>query len=370
MDQPQKLRDVIDELTAQEVLSIDTESNSLHAYHEQVCLIQISTLEKDFLIDALVLPDLSLMAPIFSSPKIKKVFHAAEYDLICLFRDYQFQFSNLFDTMIAARILGFQQVGLGSLLEKYFHIHMNKKYQKANWGKRPLDPKMLEYARLDSRYLIPLADILEDELRNKSLLDLASEDFSRLVKNIHVTTETSREDFWKLRGARDLTPQQAAILKSVYQFRESMAKKQNRPPFKILSTHALVEIAVHTPERQSYLGNIHSLSARQVQRYGRGLMEAVKKGKKANPEFRPHHKRPKKAVLKRIDRLREWRKQIGFDWGVPSDVILPRDVLNRIAVKAPTNMEELATQMQDVPYRFKHFGNAILNNLKKESIDE
>jgi len=153
IDQPQKLRDVIHELSAQDILAVDTESNSLYAYQEQVCLIQFSTREKDYLIDSLVMPDLSELAPIFQSNEILKVFHAAEYDLICLFRDYGFRFNYLFDTMIAARTLGYQKIGLGSLLEKFFVIQMNKKYQRANWGKRPLKPDMLEYARLDSHYL-------------------------------------------------------------------------------------------------------------------------------------------------------------------------------------------------------------------------
>jgi len=365
VDQPQKLRDVIDELSDQTILAIDTESNSLYAFHEHVCLIQFSTREKDILIDALVLPDLSLLESIFNSKIIKKVFHAAEYDLICLFRDYGFQFNYLFDTMIAARTLGYQKVGLGSLLNKYFNVQMNKKFQRANWGKRPLKTEMLEYARLDSRYLIPLAERLEKELRDQGRWELALEDFKRLTQNIEVTTETDDEDFWKLRGARDLTPQQAAILKSVYRFRESVAKKQDRPPFKVISQQALVEIASNSPKSRSCLEKLPSLNTRQVKRYGKGLLQAVIKGKNALPEYPPRHKRLKETVLDRIDTLREWRKLTGRDLGVPSDVVLPRDVLNRIAFKAPMNLDELAAQMQDVPYRFSHFGNAIINNLNR-----
>ena len=364
VDQPQKLRDVIDELSTQEILAIDTESNSLYAYKEQVCLIQFSTREKDILIDALVLPNLSLLGPIFKSNKIAKVFHAAVYDLICLFRDYDFQFNFLFDTMIAARTLGYQKVGLGSLLKKYFNIQMDKKYQRANWGNRPLNPEMLEYARLDSRFLIPLAEHLEKELRNNGRWELALEDFKRLTQNIEVTTVTREEDFWKLRGARDLTPQQAAVLKSVYQFRESIAEKQERPPFKVISQQALIEIAANTPVNQSYLSKLPSLNIRQVKRYGTGLMQAVIKGKNGPPEYPPRNKRLKKTVLNRIDTLREWRKLTGRDLGVPSDVVLPRDVLNRIANKAPMNLDELGAQMQDVPYRFRHFGSAIIKNLQ------
>ena len=197
IDQPQHLRHAAEELASQQILAIDTESNSLYAYQEQVCLVQISTRLKDYLIDARALPDLSPLAEIFNSDRILKVFHAAEYDLICLFRDYGFRFNFIFDTMLAARILGFQHVGLGALLEKYFGVQMNKKYQRADWGKRPLKPEMLEYARQDSHYLIALQEQLRAELVAADLLDLAVEDFTRLTIGIEDTTETCADDFWK-----------------------------------------------------------------------------------------------------------------------------------------------------------------------------
>jgi ribonuclease D len=360
IDQPQKLRDVMDELSAQDILAVDTESNSLYVYQEQVCLIQFSTVKKDYLIDALVLPDLSDLAPIFQSNRILKIFHAAEYDLICLFRDYGFRFNYLFDTMIAARTLGYQKVGLGSLLEKYFDIHMNKKYQRANWGKRPLKPEMLEYARLDSHFLIPLQEKLKTELESVGLWKLALEDFHRLTEDIEDTTESSEKDFWKLRGARDLSPEQAAVLKSLYQFRERQAKAQNRPPFKILSHQVLVEIAKTCPKNKNELSQVSKLSDQLIRRYGNQIIKAVQEGKDRSPIHPPHNKRPADAILERIDALREWRKITGRNMGVPSDVVLPRDVLNRIAWAHPQDMTKLEQQMQDVPYRFDRFGKAIL----------
>lgn len=360
IDQPQVLRDHIGELEAQEVIAVDTESNSLYAYQEQVCLIQFSTQKKDYLIDSLVLPDLSDLAPIFSSERILKVFHAAEYDLICLFRDYGFQFNFLFDTMIAARTLGCQKVGLGSLLEEYFNIQMDKKYQRANWGKRPLKPEMLEYARLDSRFLIPLQEKLRDELESSGFWELALEDFERLTQGIEDTTSVSGDDFWKLPGARDLKPEQAAILKSLYTFRDSEAKKQDRPPFKVISNQALVEIAQNGPRTQTTLAKLPTISQSWVKRYGSRLIQAVQEGKKAPPEHRRHHKRPEDAVLERIDAMREWRKLTGQKLGVPSDVILPRDVLYRIAWSDIRDLDALESQMKDVPYRFKRFGQEIL----------
>jgi len=367
VDQPKKLRQAAQELAAQDILAVDTESNSLYAYREQVCLIQFSTHGKDYLIDALALPDLSPLGEIFSTNRILKVFHAAEYDLICLFRDYGFRFDYLFDTMIAARILGYQKIGLGSLLEKYFGTQMDKKYQRANWGKRPLKADMLHYARLDSHYLIPLQDHLRAELVEVGLWELALEDFRRLTQGIEDTTESSEDDFWKLHGARDLSPEKAAVLKSLYQFRESIAEAQNRPSFKVISHQALVELAETCPQQYQDLLKLSALHASQAKRYGRGLLSAIKEGKQATPVYPPNHTRPHNAILERMDALQEWRKHTGQNLGVPSDVILPRDVLTRIAWDAPKDLGALEAQMWDVPYRFNRFGEQIFSIIKHRS---
>ena len=364
VDQPDTLRDIAEEIAQSDILAVDTESNSLYAYQEQVCLIQFSTRDKDYLIDTLALEDLSILGPIFHSDKILKVFHAAEYDLICLFRDYGFRFDYLFDTMVAARILGLPKIGYGPLLDQYFDIKMNKKYQRANWGKRPLNPEMLEYARQDSHYLIALQELLRAELQKAGLWELALEDFRRLTQGIEDTTESSDEDFWKLHGARDLSPEKTAILKSLFQFREEQAAAQDRPPFKIISNQALVEIAQISPKHKEELYILTNLSERLADRYAKKLMQAVNAGKKAPPEYPPVHKRPKNSILKRMDALREWRKVTGVELGVASDVILPRDVLNRIAWAGPASSNDLQEQMQDVPYRFARFGDDILASIE------
>ncbi len=363
VDQPQELNVIAKELAAADVIAVDTESNSLYAYQEQVCLIQFSTREKDYLVDTLALEDLSPLGPIFNSDQTLKVFHAAEYDLICLFRDYGFRFKFLFDTMIAARILGFQKVGYGSLIEKYFGVEMNKKYQRANWGKRPMKPEMLEYARLDSHFLIPLQEILREKLEEAGLWELALEDFRRLTQGIEDTTSSSEEDFWKLRGARDLSPEKAAVLKALYLFREDQAAAQDRPPFKVISNNALVEIAQVCPKHKEELYILQTLNDRLADRYGKKIMQAVHEGKQAKPIRPPKHKRPENSVLNRIDSLRQWRKETGQELGVPSDVVLPRDVLYRIAWAAPAGKNDLKAEMHDVPYRYGRFGESILKTI-------
>jgi ribonuclease D len=136
VDDKNDLKSVVDELSTQPRIAVDTESNSLHAYRERVCLIQFSTEQKDYLVDPLALDDLSLLAPIFANPDIEKIYHAAEYDLICMSRDFGFKFANLFDTMQAARILGYKFVGLDNILSEKFEIKVDKRHQKADWRRR------------------------------------------------------------------------------------------------------------------------------------------------------------------------------------------------------------------------------------------
>ena len=174
------LRRMVENFRRVSILAVDTESNSLYAYQERVCLIQFSIPGADYLVDPLALEDLSPLAPLFKFPGIEKIFHAAEYDLICLKRDFGFEFENLFDTMLAARMLGREAIGLGAMLQAEFGVKLNKRYQRANWGQRPLPPDQLDYARLDTHYLIPLRSRLKAALESNGLWQLAKEDFRRL----------------------------------------------------------------------------------------------------------------------------------------------------------------------------------------------
>jgi ribonuclease D len=166
---PAALKRLAGELSAEKVVAVDTESNSLYAYREQVCLIQFSTSTADYLVDSLSLDDLSPLTSFFADSHIEKVFHAAEYDLLCMRRDFGFDFANIFDTMIAADILGRESIGLGALLETEFDVRLEKRYQRANWGQRPLPQHLLSYAQLDTHYLITLRERLR-EVRIKMLL--------------------------------------------------------------------------------------------------------------------------------------------------------------------------------------------------------
>ena len=363
-----ELQRLIKELINHPIIAVDTESNSLYAYQEQVCLIQFSTSEDDYLVDPLAIHDLSSLSTIFENQKIEKVFHAAEYDLICLQRDFGFVMTNIFDTMVASRILGRKAVGLGSILKSEFGVNLDKRFQRANWGKRPLPNDMLHYAHYDTHFLIPLRNILYNQLVQKQLTQLAQEDFDRLCKleNIHQNDQLSKSkplDCWKIKGSTELNPKQAAVLQEICKYRDKLAKEWNQPLFKVFSDKTLLAIAEQTPHKSEELRHIPGLSARQINRHGDAIIQAVKQGKKAEPVYAPRNHRPDVDYLDRLDAIRRWRKRAGMDMGVPSDVILPRDLMLKLASENPTNAEQLAELLHNVPWRIDRFGDQIIQVL-------
>lgn len=365
---PDDLARLAEVLHREKTLAVDTESNSLYAYFEQVCLVQFSTPQADYLVDPLALGDLSPLAGVFNDPGIEKIFHAAEYDLLCLKRDFGFEFANLFDTMAAGRILGRSEVGLGSMLEVEFGVQLDKRCQRANWGERPLPAHLLNYARQDTHYLIGLRQRLASELEERGLAALAEEDFARLssmrfTSDGHIPQAERPVDCWRVSGSYDLEPQQAAVLSELCHYRDQVARQANRPLFKVINDRTLLAIAVEAPRSMQELGRIPGMSQGQIRRHGHALLQAVQHGLKAPPIRPPRSPRPDGPFLARLEALRTWRKQAAQSMGVPSDVVLPRDVMQALAESGPQNRAELDEMLDDFPWRREHFGAQILNAL-------
>jgi len=364
VDTPEALEALATDLQRQYRIAVDTESNSLHAYRERLCLIQFSTDEVDYLVDALVFDDLAPLQPVFETPHIEKIFHAVEYDVICLYRDFGIICNNIFDTMVAARTLGYSAVGLGSLLTAKFGIVVNKRYQKADWAKRPLTRDMLDYARLDTHHLTPLRDILAIELIEKKLTPFAAEDFARLGRVDRNNHRSHRRAWERVSGAQQLSGAQLAILDELCQWRERTAEKLNRPPFKVVSDDRLLSLTLTAPAGRAGLAEA-GLTSLQVERFGSGLLQALRRGEAGEPIQFPHnHVRPPESVLRRLERLKEWRKKTAASMGVESDIVLPRGHMAAIAEQGPRSLDELHEVMSDLPWRFRHFGDEILKTLR------
>ncbi|HQL39225.1 MAG TPA: HRDC domain-containing protein [Anaerolineaceae bacterium] len=361
VDTPLRLRQMVADISGYAHVAVDTESNSLYAYQEQVCLIQFSTGDRDYLVDPLSLPNLSSLQPFFESTQIEKIFHAAEYDLICLRRDFGFQVNHLFDTMQAARILGKKAFGLGSILSSELQVEIDKRYQRANWGLRPLPPAMLDYARLDTYYLIPLRACLFQQLEQENLTGLALEDFQRFrLVEIPESKEMHNSGIWRMVGNRDFSPQQAAVLNQLWLYREQRAQQADLPRFKILSDSSLLDIASTCPQTLIELTDAKILSASLLQRHGAQILQAVQRGLNSPPIYRSNSHRPDDAYLDRLDLLRRWRKTAGESMGVESDVILPRETMDTIAQENPQSLLALGRIMEHLPWRFQRYGSQIL----------
>ena len=358
IDNESSLAQLVDSLSSQSRIAVDTESNSLHAYREQVCLIQFSTDKKDYLLDPLAFDDLSMLAPIFADPKIEKIFHAAEYDLICLSRDFGFEFANLFDTMQAARILGYKFVGLDNILADKFSVKVDKRHQKANWGARPLKPEQLEYASMDTQYLIPLRDMLEKELRDVGRWDLAQDDFL-LAQNVDVPKEKMNGSSWKRFSSRkNVSRRELTILRELTKCRDEIAEKLDRPPFKVITNNMLLDIAKNIPEKDVDLAGI-GLSQKQIRLWGSDVLTAARRGLDAPLIKLEQPKRRKDAVIKRLEMLKNWRKKTAEELKVESDIILPKKFLGLLSEHPPESLAELKSSMRESPNRFDKFGKQI-----------
>src|SRR5665213_3228919 len=254
------LEEVCVELAKVPRLAFDTESNGFYAYKEKVCLIQISSPTDDYIVDPIAIPNLDVLGPLFANPNIEKLFHAGEYDVLCLKRDYGFTFSNLYDTMIGARVLGIKELGLAAAIERQFGLVISKKLQRADWGKRPLTTEMIRYAQGDTHFLMRIADEQKKLLIEKGRWDDAVEAFRELEKLEPNVKIFDPEGFWKLVGRTDIGGKAIAALKEVWLYRENQAASRDRAPFRVMPEDLMVRIAEVMPETKEALAEVKGMS--------------------------------------------------------------------------------------------------------------
>lgn len=223
-------------------IAVDTEADSLHCYREKLCLIQISVPAQDYVVDPLTDVDLSPLSLTLAEKEI--VLHGADYDLRLLRRGLNFAARRIFDTVIAARLLGIREFSLAALVKRYFGVDLGKGSQKANWARRPLPARMLAYAVNDTHYLLPLADRLESQLRAVNRLDWLRQSCQRAIEQAALERVCDADQLWRIRGAGALRGREAAALRALWQWREKEAEAADRPPFHILQNRELLNAAV------------------------------------------------------------------------------------------------------------------------------
>ncbi len=352
-------------------IAVDLEANSLYSYRERICLIQVATDTEIFIIDPLSNAfDIAPLQELFENGGLEKVFHAADYDLMLLKSRYGWDVKNLFDTMAAARVLGFKQLGLAALLKHFFNVTIDKRYQRADWGKRPLRPDYLAYAANDTRFLLPLRDLLERQLRENNRWHEASSIFQSMTSSIvPVQREFDPERFWKIAGAQDLSPRGLAVLRALYIFRDQEARKRDLPPFKVLNDEIMVQLAdasareARIPEDNPGFRKLHA-------RFGESLVRAIRQGLKNPVPVRSRRAAVKKenGFSYRLDLLLNWRKEKARARGVESDVILSRRAARAIAETNPENLDSLRDVFGVGIFTVEQYGQEILEVLSAANI--
>jgi ribonuclease D len=378
VDTPEQLAECAGDVARSPSVGLDTESNGFHAYFEKVCLLQIATPDADWAVDTLALrPD--PLVPLLADPARECILHAAEYDVLCMKRDYALTFGRIFDTHAAAQTLGIGKVGLHSLLEDQLGVRLEIDEQRSDWGKRPLSKQQLEYAFADVRFLLPLREKIGEQLAARGLTAEAEAEFARLVAKDPRPREFDPEGWQKIKAARTLEGRGRAVLRELYLLRDRRAREVDRPAFKVLSDLFLAEVARRLPRTEEELLRVPGTSAAALKKIGSQVLDAVKQGLEAEPPGRPRPGgsngqrwrrgapgAPSPEVEERYERLRAWRKERAEARKVEVQVIAPNAVLWAIARANPADVQTLGAVEGMDPFRIEQYGKAILEVLRSQ----
>ncbi len=361
-----ELKRVCEALKKEPELGVDTESDGFYSYRDKICLIQVSTRDKDYIIDTVELCSINGLGNIFRDPKILKVLHASANDIPLIKRDFGFEIHGIFDTAQALRLLGEKQVGLAAVLESRFGVELNKRFQRYHWGKRPISKEALTYAASDTHYLLSLKDQLLDLLRERGLEDEALENFRDLEQTEPVPREFDPEGFWKIKGAVDLDPRGLAVLREFYLFREDLAKAKNLPPFRVIPNQALMGIALKRPRTLKTLSKIPHLPKTYKGPRGKELLKVVRDAMDREPPQRANSRLKRDETSSSIfSGLKSWRKEEALKRGVDSDLVVSTNTMDEIAQRSPTDLDNLAHVPGMGPCRMERYGPAIIKVVRQ-----
>jgi ribonuclease D len=359
------LDEAIDRVSGEPQLAVDTEADSLHSYFDKVCLIQLSVPGDDFIVDPLAGVDLARFGALLADPAIQKVLHGGDYDLRILNRDFGYTVSNLIDTSVCAQLLGYEGIGLAALLDRHFGLKLNKTHQRADWSMRPLPPDMLEYAATDTHYLIELAAKLRAELEALGRWEWAVEEFARLEQVRYRENEDEAENWRKLKNIGTLDRRSLSIVRDVYNWRDALARKADRPPFKILGNDSIVEIAKARPQTHRDLAAVAAVSRYHADRYGRDLVNLVRKAMEIPEADLPPKSDPKpwirdKALENRINRLKTVRDRYAKELKIDPSIMGARHILASVASAGTLDVPNMREWQKQV------MGEALLAALQPE----
>ncbi len=369
IDSISKLGEFSSTLAQQRIIGVDLESDSMYHFKEKVCLIQIASAQTTAIIDPLQIKNLSLLEPLFRRADIQKVVHGADYDVRSLYRDFRITVNNLFDTELACRFLGFKESGLNAVLNKKYNIQLDKKNQRKDWSKRPLPEDMVAYAAKDVHYLIPLAESLQQELIQKGRLAWVQEECNYL-SSVRPAPADSDPLFLGFKGAGKLGPRGLAVLEALLQLRRKIARQQDKPLFRIIGNKSILTLAETRPLSRKKLLETGALGSKQIDRYGKDVITAVKKALQRPAKDLPKY--PRKTapmvpaiVARRVKELRHWRDLLAKKLQIDPAIICTRAQISALAVQRPQSLDRLTKNNDLKTWQVAEFGKYIIDILKK-----
>ena len=370
VDTPQKLAALCAALHREPRLGVDTEAASFHRYRDRIYLVQVSSATQTALIDPLAVTDLAPVGALLGDSRIEKVFHDADYDLRVLDRDYGFHAVRLFDTRIAAQFAAEPAIGLAALLEKYTGVRLDKEHQKADWSLRPLTQPMLAYAAADTQHLLRLRDALEQRLEQLGRLAWAQEEF-KLLESLRWTgpAEGDEESYLRLKGAKALQPRSLAALRLLHRWRETVAEREDKAPFRIIGNDALLGVSRALPAAPPDLSRIRELPASLARRHGAALLDAVARAKSLPDGELPRlerRPRPHKdaGFDARVEKLKEARNRVATELGLEAGVLCGRTTLEAVARARPVDRAALERVAELRRWQVEALDDALLEALR------
>jgi ribonuclease D len=370
------LADLSAALAREAEVALDSEANSLFAFRERTCVLQVTAGTRSAIVDVLAIADLTPLRTALDREDLLVVFHGGDYDVSILSRDHGFRFRRVFDTMIAATILGDEKVGLADLVREAYGVELDKRFQKADWGRRPLTPEQVAYLHRDTAYLPGLCTRFRGRLEAADLVEEAEIEFARLARRRGEERAFDPEGWRRIKGSATLDATGRAVLHALHAWREAEAERRDLPAFKVVGPDALLALARRPPPDGTPPGRLFALAPRERERYGAGIAEALREGwriagagKAPGPDrgerVPPAEQALRKVWRRREEALRDWRRDAASKRRVPPLVVLPNPALLALVRDPPPDLEALARVPDLGTKRLALYGDQILEVLSK-----
>ena len=358
----------LDRIAGVHELAVDTEGASFHRFIDRIYLLQLSTRRESAIIDPLPTGKLEKLGALLESPDVEIVFHDADYDLRLLHQDYGWHVRNIFDTRVAAQLLGIPSFGLAALLETNFGVRLDKKHQRADWSMRPLSEDMLAYAAQDTRHLLDLRDRMKAELTRLGRWEWAQEEFTRL-EGTRWSSEEDTEAFLRMKGARDLSRRELAVLRELVAWRDEIARGLDRATFRVVGNETLLLLSREAPTEAGALKGVKGMPRAIAERNGESLIAAIGRGLAVPEDQLPRFAKAQRWNRDpdhdaRVMKLKEVRDATAQRLGVDPGFLCSRERLDSIVRNAPSTVEALSETAGLRRWQVAEMGEGFLNALR------